>query len=434
METFVLCLFCSLLLLCLIAGIPVLYALSGGLLLFCLYAKHKGFSAKEILRMIFRSIYTIKNLLLVFLLVGMLTGLWRASGTIPTFLCYTSEFFEPRIFLLVAFLLNCILSFFTGTSLGTVATIGVITMSVGTILHIPSALLGGAILSGAYFGDRCSPFSTSAMLVRELTGTNIYSNIQNMFRSAAIPFFLTCLIYLTISLTFSSGSAASVDPSSLFAQVFFLHPILLLPTVLVLFAALLRLDIKLSMLLGILSSAALCLIFQHTDFISLLKILWRGYYASDPALNNILQGGGIVSMLTATVVVCITCSYVELFKCTGLLNGIQMQFEKICRRLGTFSGTFCACILIAAISCNQTLSILLTHQLCKEVEKDAHRLALILEDTAVLIPALLPWSIACSAPLACAGAPTQSVIYAFFLWLVPAFGIIREQSLFRVNA
>jgi len=424
METIILGLFCGFLCACLIAGLSVLYALLAGLFLFCLYAGYKGFAPREILAMLVSGVRSVKTLPPVFLLVGMMTGVWRASGTIPVFLCYASGLFLPQTFLLTAFLLNCLLSFLIGSSLGTAATMGAVTMAAGNLLGIPAAPLGGAILSAIYFGDRCSPVSTSALLVRELTGTDTYRNIRNMFRSAAIPFLLSCLLYFSIGLALPSGTAASIDPGPLLGQTFTLHPVLLVPAGLVLITALMRVDIKLSMTLGIVSAVLLCLTVQHMDLSGVLRVLWSGYLPSDP--EAILSGGGILSMWKAITIVCLTCSYAELFRCTGLLNRAQAFFKKLCGKTGTFPGILCASILTAAVACNQTLCILLTHQLCGEMEEDKYRLALSLEDTSVLIPALLPWSVACSAALSSIGAPGRSVLYAFFLWLVPGFGLIRE--------
>ena len=108
---------------------------------------------------------TVSGILLTFLVIGVLTAFWRASGTIPVIVCYASGLIRPSVFLLMSFLLNCGISFLTGTSFGTAATMGVICASMGSAMHISPVLTGGAVLSGAFFGDRCSPLSTSALLV-----------------------------------------------------------------------------------------------------------------------------------------------------------------------------------------------------------------------------------------------------------------------------
>lgn len=126
---------------------------------------------------------------------GFLTGLWRAGGTIPTIVYYASGVIDPALIVLLTFVLNCLLSFLMGTSFGTAATMGLISMTIASTLGASKALVGGAVLSGIYFGDRCSPVSTSALLTADLTGTNLYDNIQRMMKSALVPFLLSLVFY-----------------------------------------------------------------------------------------------------------------------------------------------------------------------------------------------------------------------------------------------
>jgi NhaC family Na+:H+ antiporter len=113
--------------------------------------------------MTWSGISTVKNILIVFLLIGMISAVWRASGTIPMIIYTAGGFIRPAAFLVITFLLNCLLSILTGTSFGTSATMGVICMSIGTAMGMNPVYMGGAILGGAFFGDRCSPMSTSAL-------------------------------------------------------------------------------------------------------------------------------------------------------------------------------------------------------------------------------------------------------------------------------
>ena len=138
-----------------------------------------------------------------------MTALWRASGTIPFIVSKASTLIRPSVFLLMTFLLNSGLSVLTGTSFGTSATMGVICASMGSTMGVSPILTGGAVLSGAFFGDRCSPVSTSALLVAGITGTDIYKNIRGMIRTSLIPFIAACVIYFAIGVSVSAeGSAA----------------------------------------------------------------------------------------------------------------------------------------------------------------------------------------------------------------------------------
>ena len=237
METITLILFALILTACLLLKLPTLYALFAGLILFCAYALKKGNSPKQIVSMLCTGVLTAKNILIVFVLIGMMTALWRACGTIPYIICHAAKLLRPEIILLVSFLLCCGISVLTGTSFGTSATIGVICMSMGISAGTSPLLLGGAILSGAFFGDRCSPFSTSALLVSELTKTSIFDNIKNMLRSAWLPFLITCMLYGVLGFQFHS-QADQTDLTALFSREITLHPAALLPAAVILILAL----------------------------------------------------------------------------------------------------------------------------------------------------------------------------------------------------
>lgn len=120
---------------------------------------------------------------------------------------YASEICIPSLMLLAAFLLCSITSFLTGTSFGTAATIGVICMTMAKSMNISEILAGGAILAGVYFGDRCSPVSTSALLVSELTKTNLYENLKAMARTAIVPFTVSCATYWILGVQTHTGKA-----------------------------------------------------------------------------------------------------------------------------------------------------------------------------------------------------------------------------------
>ena len=205
MEWLIIGVFSASLLICIGLDISILWALGFGLALFLLYGRKKGFSWQELLGMVVRGVMTVKNILITFLLIGILTALWRAAGTIPVIVCYAAGWIRPSVFLLMTFLLNCGISLLIGTSFGTAATMGVICATMGNAMGVSPVLTGGAVLSGIYFGDRCSPVSTSALLVAAVTGTDIYGNIRRMLRSALIPFLVSCAIYL------AAGAAVTAE-------------------------------------------------------------------------------------------------------------------------------------------------------------------------------------------------------------------------------
>ena len=178
--------FCASLFYCLFTGTSILYALIFAFFLFCGYALYRGFSLQEIGKACRQSIAKISNIIIVMLLIGALTASWRASGTIAYLVSYASEIISPSWSLLGTFILNAALSSLIGTSFGTAATMGVVTMSLCVGMGVSPFWAGGAALAGAYVGDRCSPVSTSAQLVCAVTGTELYKNIKNMLRTGLI--------------------------------------------------------------------------------------------------------------------------------------------------------------------------------------------------------------------------------------------------------
>ena len=233
MEWFILGLFCGALLLCIALQASLFYALLFGLGLFLLYGKARGFAWRTLFRLTLDGVKTVKNIMPTFLLIGMLTAAWRASGTVPAIVSYASVLIRPSIFLLMAFLLNCGVSFLTGTSFGTAATMGVICTTMAAAMGISPYLAGGAVLSGVYFGDRCSPASTTALLISEITQTDLFDTLKRMLRSARAPFLLVCLLYGVLGFVLKN-TQGGYDLRALFTAEFRLHWLALLPAVMIL--------------------------------------------------------------------------------------------------------------------------------------------------------------------------------------------------------
>ena len=425
MELLVLSLFCAGLLGCIVFDVSILYALGAGLVLFLLYGKRKGFSWKELVRMALSGVRTVKNILITFVLIGMLTALWRDAGTIPVIVCYAIRLIRPSIFLLMAFLLNCLISFLTGTAFGTAATMGVICSTMAATMGVNPMLVGGAVLAGAYFGDRCSPVSTSALLVAELTGTSIFGNIKNMVRTAVVPFAVSCALYLAAGLL-SGGGGEVPELSGTFAREFVLSWVALLPALAILLLSLFRVKVKIAMAVSILVALPVSLLVQGTSIGELPRLLVMGFQAADEDVGAMVNGGGIISMVRVSAIVCLSSSYSGIFKETGLLDGVQKVIGRLAGCVGAYATSLCTALLANMIACNQTLGIMLTHQLCCDVQDDPERMALDLEDSAVILAPLVPWSIAAAVSLSAAGAPLTGIAAAWFLYLLPLWRLVER--------
>ena len=352
------------------------------------------------------------------MLIGMLTALWRQAGTIPVIICYTIHFIKPSVFLLMVFLLNSLVSVLTGTSFGTAATVGVVCATMGSVLSVSPWLCGGAILSGIFFGDRCSPVSTSALLVSELTETSIYRNIRNMLRSALIPFVLVCILYTMIGMK-TSHTQELPDLTGVFHQEFRIVWWTLLPALVILALSVAQLGVKISMLASIAVALVLCVWIQGMPLMELPHILIFGFHSENAEIASMLDGGGIVSMLRVGAIVCLSSSYSGIFEKTGILDGIQATVETLAQKTFPFLAILLTSAAASAIACNQTLAIMLTQQLCARTERDKERFANDLEDSVVILAPMIPWSIAGAVPLTAVGAPQSSILFAFFLYLLP---------------
>lgn len=426
MENLILGAFCLILFFFILTGLPLLGALAIGFCLFFGYGLRKGFSVRQVASMAWQGVLGVKTIFLVFLLIGMLTALWRAAGTIGYIIALAVQFIRPSVFLLLTFWLNCAVSFLLGTSFGTAATMGVITLSLGETLGIPSLYTGGAILSGAYFGDRMSPVSTSALLVSVLTATDIYRNIARMAKFTVVPFIVASVFYLGLGFVLP-GVGKMGDMVSGLYDIYNFTPWLVLPAVSILVLSCFRVSVKKNMAVSILCAFALGHFVQGWPVGHLLKLMVTGYHLSDPQYAGMLSGGGIVSMVRVASIVCLSASFGGIFKGTGLLDGIEALFQRLEKKVGTYLSIILAALFTGMVSCNQTLSIVLTHQLCAPFVPDREQLALDLENTAVVISPLIPWSIACATILDTTGAPHEAVVFGVYLMLLPVWGLLRAK-------
>ena len=402
---------------CVFTGASVLWALAGGYLIFCAYGLIRKHSLAELGKMSLSGVKTVRNILMIFGLIGFITALWRASGTIAVIVCWSSKLVSPSAFLVIAFLLNCMVSILTGTSFGTGATMGVICMAMGRAMELDPFWIGGAILSGIYFGDRCSPVSSSANLVCVLTKTDIYENIREMIKTSLVPFAATCILYYIVGRS---------DVEGLFSNSFVLHWSAVIPAAIILVLSVFRVEVKKTMLISIVLAVFLSVALQGRTIGEILQMCLTGYQANDPALNAMMNGGGLKSMIKVAAIVSLSSCYAGIFEGTGLLKPIQGKIEALSRKITPFGATFAVAAVASMIACNQTLSIMLTHQLCKEGNPDNKRFAIDLENTAVVLAPLVPWSIAGAVPLAAVGAPIASVAVASYLYILPIWSFLMR--------
>ena len=436
LELFILLLFSVSLIICVILQYSILYALIFGYALFFVFGIIRGKTWKEMLVYSFRGIITVKNILIIFMLIGTITAVWRACGTIAFIVYYASLVAVPQAMVLIAFLLCCFVSFLMGTAFGSAATIGVICMTLANRMNIPVIYAGGAVISGIFCGDRCSPMSSGAHLISELTDTDIFNNIKTMTKTALVPFIATTVMYGIIGILLNPGTGSGMT-FHIFADYYNLSLFTIIPAVIIILFSLLKIDVKITMAVSCLTGLLSAVFFQHLGMAELIKILFFGFHPQNAELAKLMGGGGIVSMIRVSAIICISSCYSGMFKGTHFFEGMQQLMRKLGSRITSFGSVLTASIFASSIACNQTLAIMLTHQMCDGLIDDNNEFASYLEDTAVVIAPLMPWSIAISVPLTSIGAPSVALLPAFFLYLIPLWNllvnIVRQRRKTRSN-
>lgn len=419
MEWLVLVLFVLGLVLCVIFHFSVVWALAAGYFFFFSYGLWRRIPAGELWRSSMQGLKTVRTILMVMVLIGMLTTVWRAGGTIPMIVSLAGNLIRPELFFVLTFVLNCCVSCLTGTAFGTAATMGVICMSVANFLGASPVWTGGAIMSGAFFGDRCSPLSTSALLVAAVTHTDFFRNLAIMARRAVVPFILSCMVYGLAGWHSGSSGGMGLDVWHVFASSFQLHWLTLIPAVLIIACSLMRMDVRKTMGLSIITACVLAVTLQGMAVTDLLPMLLTGYRCPETALAPLLDGGGILSMISSIAIIGLSATYAGLFERTGLLLGLRHSVMLLRKWLNPFGCIWIVSFFISMVSCAQTLAVILTDQICQDLVQDKERMMMALEDTVIVSAALIPWCIAAAVPLAAVSAPVSSLAAAVYLYVQP---------------
>ena len=403
---------------CLAAGLSVAWALLGGLGLFWALGRRQGFTHRQLWEMAWKKCQKSLIVVEIIFLIGIITGVWRVGGTIVFCIVKGVELVTPGLFLVVAFLLCVALSYVLGTSYGVSSTMGVILMALARSGGVDPTIAAGVILSGVYFGDRCSPASSAASLVAAVTDTDLYRNVRQMLRTGLLPTLLTLGAYGFLSWR---NPLSRMDQGVLDALrgSFSLSWLALLPAAVMFLLPLCKVPIKWAMAGSIAVSAVLAVAVQGFTPRQVLLAAWEGYHPADTALNAVLGGGGVTSMMVSYIIVILTGLYSGILEGTGDLEPLQHKAETMAGRIGAFPAMIVVSALTAMVLCNQAVTSILSEQLLHRCYDDREEMAMDIENSGILIAGLVPWSIACSIPLAMLGAGSSALFYALLLWLIP---------------
>lgn len=386
-----------------------------------------GHRPAEVIRMSIDGLSTAWTLMAVVLLIGALTGSWRNAGTIVTIVYYGISLIRPHLFLIITFLLTCLMSYALGTSFGVAGTAGVIFMTLARSGNVDPAITAGVLLSGIFFGDRTSPASSTAFTVASVTGTDLYENVRGMLKTGFIPWMICFVVYAILS---RRNPLSAVDPAavSAFESSFSISAWTLIPAAVILIFPLLRIPILITLLASITAASAVSILLQHATFAELVHTLLLGYHSPDPALSPIIDGGGVISMLGTVAIVAISCSYTGIMNGTGLINKLRSAAGRLVNKVGLFPSVLIISFVTACIFCNQAICIIMTNELMmdsyKRKGKSAFDLAMDIENSSITIPALVPWCILITVPLSIFGVTHAAVPFGIYIYAIPLVHLI----------
>jgi len=408
-------------------NISIIYPLIIGLLLFSFYSYKLGFSFNEILKMIFKGGKKSTVVIKIFILIGAVMGVWLSSGVVPYIVYLGIKFMNPKFFLVYTFIICSITSYLIGSAFGTIGTIGIALIILAKGAGININLAAGAILSGSFFGDRCSPMSSSANLVANLTETELYVNVKNMIKNSLIPTFITILIYLLLSINLNI-SMVNKNIVKDISKEFILTPYLLLPAIIIIILSLLKVDVKKSISVSIIAAIFLDIFVQNRSIVETLKYMIFGFKIDNNNLvAQIIKGGGILSMLKVSIIVFLSSAYSGIFEETKILKKLEEGIASLSKRIGNTPSTIMVSIITSMIGFTQALAVILAVQFVKGIYKDKYKLALDIENSAIVIAPLIPWNIAGAVPASIMGVNNGLIIYAVYLYVLPIYNIILSK-------
>lgn len=429
-------LFLCAMLFCLIRDYALYWALAFALLLFFGVGLRRGYKAGALAKMAWSKMPKTMIVLRIIFLIGILTGLWRSCGTIAFCIYYGVRAIPPTLFVLLSFLLTALLSYALGTSFGVTSTAGVVLIALARSGGVNAAVAAGAIMSGVYFGDRGAPTSSCASLVAALTETQLYRNVKRMHRTAMLPYMICLAFYAILSLRNPLLGADETLLTAL-ADSFDLSLRTVLPAVIMLILPLLRVPIWVAMTISGAAAFAVSLLAQGMGALETLRVCILGY-APDGVLASVLTGGGLVSMLTVFLMLPLASMMGGILEGTGALDGVQSRLGVISDKLGLLPTTGLLSILCSMVLCNQTIVVIMLHQLLWKVYQrrgaSHEEFAMDIANTGVTLAGLVPWCIACAVPLSMLGVGVKALPYAALLYTIPVCYLFTKKKFYLKGA
>lgn len=393
--------------------------------------------------------------ILILLSVGALIGVWMTAGIIPTIIYYGSQVLDPSIFYVATLLICALVSVAIGSSWTTAGTIGVALISIAAAMGLSIEMTAGAIISGAYFGDKLSPLSDTTNLASGLSGTDLFNHIAFLLWTT-VPSFIIAILFFSIT-TMMMGDVTPDSQIEALRQnisaTFAVHPVLFVPLVAMLIMGIKRVPAFLAIFVSTILGALLGGFFQGGDAaqgwvagaLSQVQLYWMaaasGYEAAsgDALLDDLLSGGGMGSMLTTIWLIVSAMFFSGMMERTGMLQRILVSLLMLFKKDGSLvAGAGMTALATNTIASDQYLSIVLTSRMyAKEFEKrglDPVNLSRAVEDSGTVTSPLVPWNTCGAFMAATLGVSTFAYLpYCIFNLASPVISLLYAMTGFKIR-
>jgi NhaC family Na+:H+ antiporter len=394
-----------------------------------LHAYSLGYDYLQIRDLMTNALSRAMSAIYIFILIGMVISSFMHSGTIATLMYYGLSLLSPSLFLAVGLLLCALMSVATGTSWGTVGTLGIVFIGIGSAMNIPLPLVAGMIVCGATFGDKMSPISDTTNLAAMSAGTDLYRHIYSMLFTTLPAFIITFVIFLFIGFSYADKNLALDAVTSIqsaLASNYSLTPLItLLPLILLATLSIRRVPAEVTMSCSIVLAVLIAIIYQGANPVSVLNALWENKPESTgiPNLDALLGRGGISSMSWTLLLALMAIALGGILHGAGFLTALLAGIIANVKRTATLIATTILTGFLGNVAMGEAyISIILSCQLFKpkyeQQQLDSAILSRSVEEGSTMTTGLIPWTTAGAFYTATLGVDVIDYLpYAFFNYL-----------------
>ncbi|MBL4661885.1 MAG: Na+/H+ antiporter NhaC [Alcanivoracaceae bacterium] len=393
-------------------------------------------STKIMLMVVLENIRKVAIPIFILMLVGALSGTWLVSGIIPAMVYYGLQVLSPEIFLPASVIIAIIISIATGSSWTTSATVGIALIGIGTALGIPTGMVAGAVLSGAYFGDKMSPLSDTTNLAPAMAGTDLFTHIRYMALTTTPTIIITIIIFSVLSLNVETSGSADINYLlTTIDKTFNISPLLFIVPGVVVALIIMKTKPLIALSTGVLLAAVFAFIFQadviagisSSGVTTVIKAIFvdTQITTDNVMLNKLFSSGGMLGMLWTILLIISAMVFGGIMDGIGALERITEALLKMAKSIfGLFSSTVLSCIGLNVIASDQYLAIVIPGKMYEKAYKDRglapENLSRTLEDAGTVTSVLVPWNTCGAYQSQVLGVGVaEYFVYAIFNWLSP---------------